>query len=917
MKKKLCLFLALLLSCTLYAQRTGFAGTVIDKESGKAIPGATVKIIGQDISVFTGPNGDFRITEVSSGQALISISALGYGDFSQDANAVKGQIVDLGSIPISIAYSPYITDDDGLITFDESMLDDESGSGQTIGNLSGAYDDIYLTTASYAFSAARFRIRGYEPEYTKVYINGINFNDPTRGSFNFSMLGGMNTAFRNKDIIGGSNIANFGFGDIGGATNIVTRASEYSPGFRGSVAYTNRNYQWRAMLNYSTGLLPNGWAVTMSLITRLGDNGPVKGTFYNSFGYFVGIEKKINQEHSLSLTTFGAPTQRGQSAAALDEVYDLAGSHLYNPNWGYQNGKKRNAKVVESFDPTAILSWVYKPQTGTSLTTGLAYKYSRYGSSALNWYNAPDPRPDYYRRLPSYYTTDQTMADYYYDMWRNDPEFRQIDWDNLYNINRLNNFENEAQGKNLGSSYIVENRFSNQSNLMFNSTINHRLNDIMTLQGGIGIKYTDAHYYKNVKDLLGGQFWLDVDQYAQRDFPDNPDIAQNNLNNPNFEAKKGDKFGYNYNIHNTIGNIWLQNNINLPKWDVYYGLRMGYSRFYRIGHMRNGRNPLTSFGKGDTHAFTDAGFKAGATYKIDGRNFIIGNIVYETHAPYINNAYISPKIKDDVVPDLQNERIFSSDLSYKFAYPKLKGRITAFYTNFEDQTDISSFYTDVASTYVNYILTGVRKTYAGVEIGLAYKITPSITATGVATFSKYKYRNNPKGTINYENGSLPDTTQTVYYKNVKVGGTPQEAFNIGIDYAAPKLWFFDVNLSWFNNSYVDANPVRRSAQVYNQILTGTTTEAIAEDQAYLKTVTHQQKLKAAFILNMSIGKLIYLNRKASLNINISLNNILNKKDLQTGGYEQGRFDVTNVNKFPNKYYYGQGFNVFANVGFKF
>ena len=56
-----------------------------------------------------------------------------------------------------------------------------------------------------------------------------------------------------------------------------------------------------------------------------------------------------------------------------------------------------------------------------------------------------------------------------------------------------------------------------------------------------------------------------------------------------------------------------------------------------------------------------------------------------------------------------------------------------------------------------------------------------------------------------------------------------------------------------------------------------------------------------------------------MNININVENILNNPKIQTGGYQQGRFDYTNLNlsKFPNKYYYGQGIKVFANVGLRF
>ena len=50
-----------------------------------------------------------------------------------------------------------------------------------------------------------------------------------------------------------------------------------------------------------------------------------------------------------------------------------------------------------------------------------------------------------------------------------------------------------------------------------------------------------------------------------------------------------------------------------------------------------------------------------------------------------------------------------------------------------------------------------------------------------------------------------------------------------------------------------------------------------------------------------------------------VDNILNKKDIMTYGYQQGRFDYDNFNigKYPNKYYYAQGIRVFFNVGVRF
>ena len=60
----------------------------------------------------------------------------------------------------------------------------------------------------------------------------------------------------------------------------------------------------------------------------------------------------------------------------------------------------------------------------------------RYGSSALDWYNARDPRPDYYRKLPSYIDNEQAAA--VETLLRNNESARQLNWHRFYDVNRSN-----------------------------------------------------------------------------------------------------------------------------------------------------------------------------------------------------------------------------------------------------------------------------------------------------------------------------------------------------------------------------------------------------------------------------------------------------------------------------------------------
>lgn len=905
---------------------TGLTGTLVDASTGKAVADANVLLRDQAIFVTTGSDGTFTISNAAPGTDVLEIIANGYADAWHDVTIVKDMVKNIGEIRLQPAGFEGATPDSDQFLFNEDEILDDEGMGQSVGTIQGATDDIYYQTSNYDFSVARFRWRGYDNNWNAGYINGIYFNDAMRGRFNFSGLGGMtSSAFRNRSTDIGLAASAYGYGSLGGSSNFTTYASEYAPGFRGNLSYTNSNYMLRAMLQYSTGLNRHGWAFSASIIGRYAPEGVIEGTFYNSLGLQFSLQKVFNDRHSLNLTAWAAPTQRATNAAATQEAYDLAGSNLYNPSWGYLDGKKKSARIVESVDPAVLLNWIWKPKMGTKLNTGIGFRSNRYSSSALNWYQTADPRPDYYRYLPSYYLPDaepgtqlfdaqQEVYDFVTDWWSGDKAHRQIDWNRLYQTNLLNRQQYDRDPELVGqSSYILENRHSNLTSWMLSSYLDHRINDHMTLQGGLNVNYSDGHYYKTVRDLLGGEFWRDVDNFSERDFAGNPDILQNDMRNPNRRVYKGDKFGYDYNIRSISARAWLQNQITTAHWNVNYGLEVSFTDFVRHGNMQNGRAPENSLGTGRHHSFDNAAIKAGATYKLDGRNYFTGHISYGSRAPMPDYSYVSPRTKDVAVEGLKSERFLSADLSYTWNYARFRGSVTGFYTKMWDGIKRSGFYDYQLNTFMNYSMSGMQTEYKGIEIGMEYKILSNLSISGAGTFSRYQYKNNPLGVRSYENGSQEDVTRRVYLKNYHIGGTPQQVWSLALNYNI-KQWFFEVNGQWFGDNWIDLSPAR------HEEMPGLWKFCTSE-QEYIQRrdqITHQDKLNSEWVMNLSIGKVIYTNF-GSLNFNVSVNNLLNNRNIQTGGYQEGKFDYTdyNVNKFPNKIYYAQGIRVFVNVGIRF
>lgn len=918
---KLRLFLLLCLTTllpTLALRAANVVGVVVSGESGSPLSGATVLLRGQQVQAQTNFNGQFRLA-AADGEDFLVVMAEGFLSYGADVN-IAGATVNMGEIRLLPQDDEeFLTDLEDLM-FDEAVLDDEEGATQSVSALTGASDNIYYNTASYNFGPMYFRYRGMDNQYQSVYLNGVRMNDLVRGSFSFHTLLGMTSrAFRNKSTAIGMDAANYAFGDIAGSVNYNTTTDLYAPGFNGSVAYTNSNYMLRAMATYATGLNKHGWAMTISAIGRYANEGVMEGTFYNSAGLFLSLQKQLNAENALVLTAFGGPTQRATGTPVVQEAYDLAGSNLYNPSWGYQNGEKRSAKITETFDPTVMLNWLFK-RANTTVNTSLTFRSVYYNRTALNYYNSNDPNPAYYKYLPSYFEgrDDPEAAELYTDLWRNDKAFRQIKWDELYQVNYLNNYQNEGrpEADKQGSSYIMENRINHQLVGVFNTYVNARLNSFLSLQGGASFNYTRSSNYKTIRDLLGGEFWVDIDPFSNREESIRPESLQNNLDDPNRRVVKGDKFGYYYDIHALRAEAWLQNVINLPKWDLNYGFQMSHTQYYRYGHWRNGRAPQNSQGRSRTLSFDNAMLKLGALYKLDGRNQFAAHFEYGTRAPLFDQVFIAPRIKNDVVSNIKNERDISADLSYIWNYRRFRGSLTGFYTDVDNAIERTGFYDDNYQTYSNYIMTGVRRVYKGVELGMAYKISPSVTASFAGMYSRFQYKSNPEGTRSFENGLYPDTTQTVYLKNYYLGSTPQYAANVGIDWQAPHNWYFNVNATWQGDAYVNLAPRYHEALPNLWEKFG---NSIQDLEQKVIELSNQDKIRNAFTLNASIGKAIYFNRKVSLNINLNVYNILNNRNIVTYAYQQGRMDVTNydVNKYPNRYNYAQGIRLFLNVGVRF
>ena len=811
---------------------------------------------------------------------------------------------------------------ESAFTFTEAQLGEDDNSSQNV-TIVGSNSNAYASEVGYRFSPVRFRYRAFNQKYNQIYVNGNPLNDAESGQFRYSLVGGLNNQTRTVESSLPFEDNNFAMSAMGGSNNYNFRPSQFATGHRLSLAGANRNYTFRGMYTYNSGLNDAGWAWSASLTYRWAnmETAQVEGTFYNALSYFFGIEKVIGDgTHSVSLVTWGNPTERATQGASTDEMYWLANNNNYNPYWGYQDGKKRNSRIVKDFAPSALLTWDWKLNESDKITTSLFGKYAMYSSSKLNYNNSTNPQPDYYSNMPSYYfnvwdpnddgNTQEAVESWRTSYYRLRTEAnRQLNWNALYYANKAAN----AQG---GEAMYYQQAYHNDMiTFSLASILKKQLTNKSTLTAGFNVATNKALHYQTMEDLLGANSFHNTNYYLVGTNSMSSDAVQYDMNNPNALIKEGDRFGYDYNIFVNKANLWATYMENFGPLHYHVSARLGGVAMQREGKMRNGLAPENSFGKSGTAKFIDGGVKTGGSVNLGRGNTIIYGLGYEKKAPEAKMAFVAPEINNDFVDNLKNEDVYSFELGYQLQSSWLKANLNGFYSYLQNVTEYSMFYYDSENSFSYVSMSGINKKYFGLELGLNFKVSSSFNIKALGTISDAYYTNNAK--VRYmlsNNGKYQD--DVVVSKDMRESGTPLTAGSIDLSYHGGG-WFLDLIGNYYDRIYLSYTPVTRYMSQFPMSLSG-------DGSRDLSTCPEQATGRGGFMLDASIGRSIYLS-KGSLSINLMITNLLNNTRICTGGFEQSRRDVDATGEkirtysFLNnpKKFYANGINGMLIISYKF
>jgi len=790
--------------------------------------------------------------------------------------------------------------DETAFTFTEAQLADDESTAQTT-TIVSSNRNVYANEVGYRFSPARFKYRALGAKYNDMYINGNPVNDLERGQFSYSFVGGLNNQTRGRESSLPFEDNNYSMSSLAGSGNYNFRPSSFATGQRASIALANRAYNVRAMYTYNSGVQQNGWAFTGSLTYRWGNGiGYIDGTSYNSLSYFLGAEKIFSDQHRLSLVTWGNPTQRGTQRGATDEMYWIANSHNYNPNWGYQDGKKRNARIAKDFAPAALLTWDWTIGEQSKLTTSLLGRYTMFSNSRLAYNNGTNPEPDYYNLMPSFnfnvwnpeatlFRDEAALENWQaaYDYLSASEDNRQINWGRLYYANSVM----AANGQD--AMYYVQRAHDDQLTFSLATKLEKQLTATTSLNAGLQLARNVGYHYQTMDDLLGNAKFHNINTYAIKDYGSlSPKVFydMNDGAEPR-EVGVGDKFGYDYNLIVNKAQLWASATTDVGRAHLFASGRLSGITMQRDGKMRNGMAPDNSYGKSGTAKFLDGGGKVGAHLNLGRGHAIVLGAGFEWKAPTPRTAFSAAQVNNDFVKDLKQEKIFSAEFGYQLKNSWLSANLNAYYAGMTDVTEQSLFYSDIESSFAYVSLTGIKKQFYGVELGVNVRATEWLNVKALGTVSEAKYTNNANMRMQLSNrGTYVD--ELCITDGMREGGTPLTAGSIDLNFHY-NFWYIDIIGNYYDNTYLYFAPIsRRETEVAKSIVDG--------EKSYDSPA--QAKGDGGFMLDASIGKTFRLKHGRRIGFNLMMTNLLNNIKICTGGMEQNRLDTKQEEERTNNAY---------------
>ena len=773
----LCVVVLTLFTTFAYAQST-IKGKIIDGDMNSPLPGANIIVKGTTNGATTNFDGNFTLNaESNSGEIVISY--VGYVSqtvaFSGDTDlgTITLMSSDVGLDEIMIVASVAVDRKTPVAVSTVRAADIQLKLGtQEFPEVLKSTPGVYATKGGGGFGDGRINLRGFNSENVAVMINGVPVNDMENGRVFWSNWAGLGDVTSSMQVQRGLGAARVAVPSIGGTINILTKTTDVEEGGNIMTGLGNNGYT-KLGVTYSTGLMDNGFAATVSAAKTDGD-GYVNGTQFNSVSYFLNVSKEINDQHKLSFTAFGAKQRHGQRQNRhLIETYKRSEDGIrYNSDWGYKNGQVTFIEDNFYHKPQISLNHYWDISEKTSLSTAA---YASFGSGGGGGTLRSDAD------IPGFVNDGVfkfTSADYRIG------ELGPLDFDRIVD-------ENIANGAN-GSNAALRASRNDHNWYGVLSTLKSDLSDDLVLLAGLDYRnYTGIHF-REVTDLLGGQFIINDD----------------NENNPTGVARVGDKVSY----HNdglvgwlgAFGQLEYDVNENFNTFISLNASNTSYKRKDYFNYLDG--DPLQET---DRYNFFGFGAKGGGNYRIGDNHNVFVNLGYFEKAAGFDAVF--PEFNNEEInSNAENQKITSFEIGYGYRGEKLSANVNLYRTAWRDRTETLSFQLNEDETAFANLL-GVNAIHQGIEVDFVYRATDKLTLTGMASLGDWIWENNIENVriFDEEQNEIDNSPVNLHIAGLKVGDAAQTTMALGASYKFGSDTRITIDYNYFDNLYSDFNPSDR------------------------------------------------------------------------------------------------------------
>ncbi|MFR9593430.1 MAG: hypothetical protein SNI57_02615, partial [Rikenellaceae bacterium] len=556
--------------------------------------------------------------------------------------------------------------------------------------------------------------------------------------------------------------------------------------------------------------LRNEWGISASIFALSGRDAKIEGVFRQEISPSLSVTRNFGQDKYISLAFKVPYKMRGVRSSATQECYTLTHNNLYNPSWGYYGGKVRNSRVVRNLLPSLSARFQTPITSSTLASVWLGAEYGTRKLSRLGWYNASNPTPNYYNKMPSYYEGSASYSSVVESWQQNDTQYTQIAWDKLEQINLMS-----VDGE---SHYVVEDMVERVADVDLGVMFDTQLDGGVKVVYGANANLSSRRNYKQMRDLLGGEYLTDMDQYSTDDTHTGNNL-QNNLRDPNRKITNGERFGYDYTFHTTHLEAVAAVDYRTSRSSLYISAAIGEESILRDGHYEKERFP-GSASYGDSQSITLATYSLSASggFVLLPQHALSLDLGFNSEAPLSRYIFVNAQYSNRIVESPTTEKIASASLKYRYTSPRVKVAVEGYVLSMYDMQQVWQGYDDISSTYCDVVISDIATRSVGVEvsgefsIGRRWRLVSTISAGG------YIYSSAPQVRL-YDDSdlSLVAESQASTLRGYVVGNAPQVATTLGATYFGRKGVVVGVESAYFAKRYIAPSIMRRTDRIVNSM----------------------------------------------------------------------------------------------------